>query len=392
MPFLEAIRQLRSDLGRDNCLYIHVTLVPYVRAAAELKTKPTQHSVKELRSLGIQPDVIVCRSEEPLSQDIREKIALFCDVPPEAVIPNVDCDTIYEVPLLLEQEGLDTLVLERLRLNAGERDLADWRAMVDRLRSPERQVRIALVGKYTSLPDAYLSVIEALTHAGADYRTAVEVEWVAAEDVEEHGTGMLEGVDAVLVPGGFGPRGVEGKIAAIRWARENKVPYLGLCLGLQLAVVEAARHLSDLEARERANSSEFDPDTPHPVVDLTPGQEENGNKGGTMCLGSLECRAEPGSSVAHAYGTTVFFERHRHRYEMNIEYKEALERTGIVFSAMSPDGLHVEAIERRDHPWFVACQFHPEWKSRPSRPHPLFKAFVEAALAHRQAPVGERVE
>lgn len=392
LPFLEAIRQLRSDLGRDNCLYLHVTLVPYVRAAAELKTKPTQHSVKELRSIGIQPDIIVCRSEEPLSQDIREKIALFCDVQPEAVIPNVDCDTIYEVPLLLEQEGLDTLVLERLRLNAGERDLTDWREMVERLRSPAHRVRIALVGKYTTLPDAYLSVIEALTHAGTDLQTAVEVEWVAAEDVEQHGPGMLEGVDAVLVPGGFGPRGVEGKITAIRWARENNVPYLGLCLGLQLAVIEAARHLSDLDDRERAHSSEFDADTPHPVVDLTPGQDENGNKGGTMCLGSLECRAEPESLVAQAYGTTVFFERHRHRYETNMEYKEALERAGIVFSVMSPDGRHVEAIERRDHPWFVACQFHPEWKSRPSRPHPLFKAFVEAALAHREAPVGERVE
>lgn len=392
LPFLEAIRQLRSDLGRDNCLYLHVTLVPYVRAAAELKTKPTQHSVKELRSIGIQPDIIVCRSEEPLSQDIREKIALFCDVQPEAVIPNVDCDTIYEVPLLLEQEGLDTLVLKRLRLNAGERDLTDWREMVERLRSPAHRVRIALVGKYTTLPDAYLSVIEALTHAGTDLQTAVEVEWVAAEDVEQHGPGMLEGVDAVLVPGGFGPRGVEGKITAIRWARENNVPYLGLCLGLQLAVIEAARHLSDLDDRERAHSSEFDADTPHPVVDLTPGQDENGNKGGTMCLGSLECRAEPESLVAQAYGTTVFFERHRHRYETNMEYKEALERAGIVFSVMSPDGRHVEAIERRDHPWFVACQFHPEWKSRPSRPHPLFKAFVEAALAHREAPVGERVE
>lgn len=392
LPFLEAIRQLRTELGRDNCLYIHVTLVPYVRAAGELKTKPTQHSVKELRSLGIQPDVIVCRSEMPLSRDIREKIALFCDVSPEAVIPNVDCDTIYEVPLLLEGEGLDTLVLDRLRLAAGERDLKEWRAIVERLRNPQRKVRIALVGKYTSLPDAYLSVIEALTHAGADHRTAVEIVWVAAESIERDGTGVLEGVDGVLVPGGFGPRGVEGKIAAIRWAREQKVPYFGLCLGLQLAVIEAARNLSDLDDAEQANSPEFDPDTPHPVVDLTPGQREDGDKGGTMCLGKLECHAEPDSLVADAYGTTVFFERHRHRYETNVAYREQLEKTGIVFSSWSPDGRHVETIERRDHPWFVASQFHPEWKSRPNRPHPLFKAFVEAALVRQRTPVAERVE
>ncbi|REJ35782.1 MAG: CTP synthase [Bacillota bacterium] len=395
LPFLEAIRQLRQDLGRDNCLYIHVTLVPYVRAAGELKTKPTQHSVKELRSLGIQPDIIVCRSEAPLSRDIREKIALFCDVPPEAVIPNLDCDTIYEVPLLLEKEGLDTLVLERLRLQPGERDLAEWRAMVERLRNPEHYVRIALVGKYTSLQDAYLSVSEALTHAGTHHRTAVEIVWVAAEDVENEGTHMLEDVDGVLVPGGFGHRGVEGKIQAIQWARENKVPFLGLCLGLQLAVIEAARHLSDLPDRERANSTEFDPDTPHPVVYLTPGQQVDGDLGGTMVLGSLECRATPDSLVARAYGTTEFSERHRHRYETNVEYIPALERAGVVFSAMSPDGRHVEAIERRDHPWFVACQFHPEWKSRPNRPHPLLKSFIEAALKHRaarSAAVGERIE
>jgi len=392
LPFLEAIRQLRSDVGRDNCLYIHVTLVPYVRAAGELKTKPTQHSVKELRSLGIQPDIIVCRCERPLSRDIREKIALFCDVPPEAVIQNIDADTIYAVPLLLEQEGLDTLVLEKLGLAPGQRDLSEWRAMVERMRHPVHRVRVALVGKYTSLPDAYLSVTEALTHAGADLRTAVEVVWVSAEDVEREGTGLLEGVDGVLVPGGFGHRGIEGKIKAIRWARENKVPYLGLCLGLQLAVVEAARHLSDLENRELANSTEFDPDTPHPVVDLVPGQKEHGEKGGTMCLGRRECHAVPGTLVERIYGARVFYERHRHRYEVNPAYREALERAGIVFSAFSPDGRHVQAIERRDHPFFVASQYHPEWKSRPNRPHPLFKAFVEAALARRGQVVSGRVE
>lgn len=392
LPFLEAIRQLRTDVGRDNCLYIHVTLVPYVGAAGELKTKPTQHSVKELRSLGIQPDIIVCRCERPLSPDIREKIALFCDVPPEAVVQNVDADTIYEVPLLLEQQGLDTLVLERLGLDPGQRDLAEWRAMVERMRNPERKVRIALVGKYTSLPDAYLSVTEALTHAGTDLRTAVEVVWVSAEDVEREGTSLLEGVDGVLVPGGFGHRGIEGKIQAIRWARENQVPYLGLCLGLQLAVIEAARHLSNLEERERANSTEFDPATPHPVIDLMPGQRENGEKGGTMCLGRRECHAVPGTLVERIYGTTVFYERHRHRYEVNQQYKEALAQAGVIFAALSPDGRHVHAIERTDHPFFVASQYHPEWKSRPNRPHPLFKAFVEAALARRGQAVAGRVE
>lgn len=393
LPFLEAIRQLRSDQGRDNCLFIHVTLVPYVRAAGELKTKPTQHSVKELRSLGIQPDIIVCRSEMPLEQDIREKIALFCDVSPEAVIPNLDADTIYEVPLLLEEEGLDTLVLERLRLPEGTPDLGQWRAFVDRLRTPEHKVRIALVGKYVTLPDAYLSVLEALTHAGAAHRTDVEIVWVSAEDVEQSGPEtFLKDVDGVLVPGGFGPRGVEGKIAAIRWAREQKVPYFGLCLGLQLAAVEAARHLSDLSEADRINSPEFDPDTPHPVVAAIPGHTDGGDIGGTMCLGNIECHARPGTLVAEAYGKTVFYERHRHRYEANTQYKEALERAGVVVSAMSADGGRIEAVERTDHPWFVASQFHPEWNSKPNRPHPLFVSFVEAALAHRSVPALGRVE
>lgn len=393
LPFIEAIRQLRSELGRDNCLFIHVTLVPYVRAAGELKTKPTQHSVKELRSLGIQPDIIVCRSEMPLERDIREKIALFCDVAPEAVIPNVDADSIYEVPMLLESEGLDTLALERLRLPAGEADLQEWRAFVERLRNPEHTVRIALVGKYVTLPDAYLSVIEALTHAGAHHRTEVEIVWISAEEVEASGPEQwLSDVDGILVPGGFGPRGVEGKIAAIRWAREHNIPYLGLCLGLQLAVVETARHLSDLSDAERINSPEFDPDTPHAVVDLMPGHAEDSDMGGTMCLGNVECHAEPGSLVAKAYGGTVFYERHRHRYEANIAYKDALERAGIVFSAVSADGRRIEAVERADHPWFVACQFHPEWKSKPNRPHPLFVSFVEAVLALRNVPALDRVE
>ncbi|MBO8142135.1 MAG: CTP synthase [Firmicutes bacterium] len=390
LPFLEAIRQLRSELGRDNCLYIHVTLVPYVRAAGELKTKPTQHSVKELRSIGIQPDIIVCRSEKPISREIREKVALFCDVAPEAVIPNVDTDTIYEVPLLLEQEGLDTLVLERLGLPAGERDLREWRETVARIRNPEQRVRIALVGKYVSLPDAYLSVCEALTHAGASFGAAVDILWVSSEDVEAQGPAkLLAGADGVLVPGGFGSRGIEGKIAAIRWARENNVPFLGICLGLQLAVVETARHLAGLAG---AHSREFDPATPHPVIDLMPDQREIDGMGGTMRLGRLECRAEEGSRVAEAYGATVFFERHRHRYEVNNEYRPILERAGIVFSATSPDGQRVEAIERRDHPWFVASQFHPEWRSRPNRPHPLFKSFVGAALARSEATIGQRVE
>ncbi|HEY8416490.1 MAG TPA: CTP synthase [Limnochordales bacterium] len=386
LPFLEAIRQLRSELGRDNCLYVHVTLVPYVRAAGELKTKPTQHSVKELRSIGIQPDIIVCRAERPISRDIREKIALFCDVPPEAVIPNVDTDTIYEVPLLLEQEGLDTLVLERLRLPAGERDLREWRAIVERIRNPRHRVRIALVGKYVSLPDAYLSICEALTHAGASHGTAVDILWVSAEDVEAKGPeALLKDADGVLVPGGFGARGVEGKIAAIRWAREQGVPYFGICLGMQLAVVEAARNLLGLA---QAHSTEFNPDTPDPVIDLMPDQQNLDAMGGTMRLGRMECHAEPGTLTAQLYGTTVFYERHRHRYEVNPAYWRRLEEAGITIAARSADGQRVEVIERRDHPWFVACQFHPEWLSRPNRPHPLFTGFVGAALSRRMLAVG----
>ncbi|MFO7312120.1 MAG: CTP synthase [Bacillota bacterium] len=390
LPFLEAIRQLRSELGRDNCLYVHVTLVPYVRAAGELKTKPTQHSVKELRSIGIQPDIIVCRAERPLSREIREKIALFCDVPPEAVIPNVDTETIYEVPLLLEQEGLDTLVLERLRLPAGERDLREWRAIVERIRNPKHRVRIALVGKYVSLPDAYLSVCEALTHAAASHGAAVDLAWVSAEDVETQGPeALLADADGILVPGGFGSRGVEGKIAAIRWARERGVPYLGVCLGMQLAVVETARHVAGLE---RAHSREFDPDTPHPVVDLMPDQQGLDTLGGTMRLGRAECHARPGSLTAKLYGCTVFYERHRHRYEVNPKYWQLLEQAGIVIAATSADGQRVEVIERPDHPFFVASQFHPEWRSRPNRPHPLFTGFVGAALSRRRVPVGNPVE
>ena len=390
LPFLEAIRQLRSELGRDNCLYVHVTLVPYVRAAGELKTKPTQHSVKELRSIGIQPDIIVCRAERPLSREIREKIALFCDVPPEAVIPNVDTETIYEVPLLLEQEGLDTLVLERLRLPAGERDLREWRAIVERIHNPKHRVRIALVGKYVSLPDAYLSVCEALTHAAASHGAAVDLAWVSAEDVETQGPeALLADADGILVPGGFGSRGVEGKIAAIRWARERGVPYLGLCLGMQLAVVETARHVAGLE---RAHSREFDPNTPHPVIDLMPDQQGLDAMGGTMRLGRSECRARPDSLTAKLYGSTVFYERHRHRYEVNPAYWQLLEQAGIVIAATSADGQRVEVIERPDHPFFVASQFHPEWRSRPNRPHPLFSGFVGAALSRRRVPVGNPVE
>jgi len=390
LPFLEAIRQLRTELGRDNCLYVHVTLVPYVRAAGELKTKPTQHSVKELRSIGIQPDIIVCRAERPLSRDIREKIALFCDVSPEAVIPNVDTETIYEVPLLLEQEGLDTLVLERLRLPVGERDLREWRAIVERIRNPKHRVRVALVGKYVSLPDAYLSVCEALTHAAAHHGAAVDVKWVSAEEVEAQGPeALLADVDGILVPGGFGSRGIEGKIAAIRWAREHGVPYLGLCLGMQLAVVDTARYVAGLDG---AHSREFDPDTPHPVVDLMPDQQGLDALGGTMRLGRSECRARPDSLTAKLYGSTVFHERHRHRYEVNPAYWERLQEAGIVIAATSADGKRVEVIERPDHPFFVASQFHPEWRSRPNRPHPLFSGFVGAALSRRRLPVGKPVE
>ncbi|MCR4402599.1 MAG: CTP synthase [Firmicutes bacterium] len=388
LPFLEAIRQLRSDLGRENVMYIHVTLVPYIGAVGELKTKPTQHSVKELRSIGIQPDVIVCRSERPLSDEIKSKIALFCDIDEQAVIPDVDAATIYEVPLIFEREGLDDIVIDRLNLAsvAGQSDLREWREMVHTFLNPSRQVSVAIVGKYVTLPDAYLSVVEALRHAGIAHQAEVKVVWVNSERLEAESVEKeLRAADGILVPGGFGCRGVEGKILAATYARENGVPYLGLCLGLQCAVIEFARSVCGLE---RAHSFEFDPDTPHAVIDLLPEQKGVEEMGGTMRLGAYPCRLVPGSLAMAAYGKELVYERHRHRFEVNNGYRDVLEKAGLWATGLSPDGRLVEIVEARDHPWFLATQFHPEFKSRPNRPHPLFKGFLAAALERSAARRG----
>ncbi len=380
-PFLEAIRQLKTDLPRGDTLYIHVTLVPYLKAANELKTKPTQHSVKELRGIGIQPDVLVCRSEKPFPPGMKEKLALFCDTEKRAVIQALDAPSIYQVPLNMEEEGLGEFVVERLGLQCGPPDLDEWREMVNRLQNATHEVTIALVGKYVSLPDAYFSVVEALRHAGAAHDAQVNVKWVNAEDLE---TGSVEeyltDADGILVPGGFGDRGVEGKIKALRYARLNRIPTLGICLGMQLAVVEIARDVLGLTG---ANSPEFNEHTPHPVIDLLPEQKTVSDKGGTMRLGGYPCKVLPGTLAHKAYGVDEVTERHRHRYEFNNEYRKQFEEAGVVLSGLSPDGRLVEIIELKDHPWFVATQFHPEFRSRPNRPHPLFQDFIGAALRNR---------
>jgi CTP synthase len=450
LPYLEAIRQLRTDVGRDDVMYIHVTLVPFIGAAGELKTKPTQHSVKELRSIGIQPDVIVCRTEVRLSREIKDKIALFCDTDPDAVVQNIDAASIYEVPLLLEEEGLADIVVRRLRLSPKfpRPDLSEWRALVSRAKNPSGTVKVAIVGKYVALHDAYLSIIESLAHAGIANDVSVDITWVNSEDLEEEitalpggyedgggreagagsGTGAgrgnglpngangspeavegtsvgflmglsrrerrhyrpvhgradthLAGVDGVIVPGGFGYRGVEGKIEAIRYVREQGIPYLGICLGMQLGVIEFARNVCGLEG---ANSTEFAPDTPYPVIDLLPDQKNIENLGGTMRLGVYPCALEPGTIAGRAYGESLVNERHRHRFEFNNDFTEALTSRGLVLSGLSPDGRLVEIIELADHPWFCATQFHLEFKSRPNRPHPLFRDFVAAAVRRREA-------
>lgn len=384
LPFLEAIRQMRTDVGKENVLFIHVTLVPYLEMAGELKTKPTQHSVKELRSIGIQPDIIVCRSAKKIPRELKEKIALFCNVDPEAVIQNYDADTIYEVPLILASEGLDTIVAEHLGINGSKADLAEWSEMVERIKHPKSEVTIAIVGKYVSLHDAYMSVVEALTHGGIPYSTNVKVKWVHSEDVEKSKDvrAFLDGVDGILVPGGFGDRGITGKILAINYARTNKVPFFGLCLGMQCAVIEFARNVCGWKD---AHSTEFDPKTTHPVIDLLPEQKNIENKGGTMRLGVYPCRLEPGTRTAEAYGESVVYERHRHRFEFNNYFRKELVAKGLVISGTSPDGRLVEVIELGDHPWFVGTQFHPEFKSRPNNPHPLFREFVKAALEYKQS-------
>lgn len=382
LPFLEAIRQLRSELGRENTMNIHVTLVPFIRAAGELKTKPTQHSVAALRNIGIQPDAIVLRSEKPISKELKKKIALFCDVDVDAVIPNEDADSIYEVPLLFSEEGLDDIVIRRLNLKAGDHDLAEWREMVQKLKGLKEKVTIALVGKYVSLHDAYLSVAEALRHAGISNDVDVRIKWIHADKLEglsiEDVPQILGDVDGILVPGGFGYRGIEGKIQAARYAREKRIPFFGICLGMQCAVIEFARNAVGFE---RANSSEFEGDSPHPVIDLMPEQKDVEDLGGTMRLGLYPCVIGAGTRSAAAYGEGIVYERHRHRYEFNNEYRTALSDGGLVIAGLSPDKRLVEIVELADHPWFVGTQFHPEFKSRPNRPHPLFREFIAAAKA-----------
>jgi CTP synthase len=379
LPFLEAIRQMRKDVGRDNVLYVHVTLLPALAATGELKTKPTQHSVKELRGIGIQPDVIIARADEPVPDELREKIALFCDVPTEAVIPAPTAQTIYEVPLQLHEHGLDALIVRELGLDqAKEADLTGWRALVELIKKPKPELEIALVGKYIELPDAYLSVTEALRHAGWAHGRSIVIRWVDSEALsEDNYRQRLAGAAGVLVPGGFGHRGIEGKVLAARYAREERVPYLGLCLGLQCGVIEFARGV--VGARD-ANSTEFDMFTNDPVIDFMPDQRDMEEKGGTMRLGLYPARLTPGSKAAQAYGEEVVYERHRHRFEVSNRYREALEKSGMLLSGQSPDGRLVEIVELRDHPWYVASQFHPEFKSRPDRPHPLFAGFVKAAV------------
>ncbi|HSK24939.1 MAG TPA: CTP synthase [Egicoccus sp.] len=394
LPFLEAIRQLRYDVGRDNICYVHCALVPYIKASNELKTKPAQHSVRELRAVGIQPDVLVLRSDRDLEEGLRRKVALQCDVEIDAVIASVDRTSLYEVPLGMREEGLDTVVAKRLGLPDVVPDLAEWEALVHRVQSARDRVRIAIVGKYVELPDAYLSVVEGLRHGGIAHGTEVELKWIASDDLalaDPHAAAeivarALADVDGVLVPGGFGVRGVEGKIAAIRHAREHGIPFLGLCLGLQSAVIEFARNVVGLPF---ANSSEFEPNTPDAVIDLMHDQRDVTDKGGTMRLGSYPAKLLAGTRTRAAYGDEpVIYERHRHRFEVNNRYRQRLEEAGLVFSGVSPDDRLVEFIELPDHPWFVATQAHPELKSRPNRPHPLFDGFVAAALQRRRETSG----
>ncbi len=386
LPFLEAIRQFRREVGPENVLYLHVTLVPFVDSAGELKTKPTQHSVNELRRIGIHPDIVVCRSKEPLSTDIRDKIALFADVEPEAVVSNEDVPDVYLVPEAMHAQGLDRLVCEKLGLDLGEPDLAEWQELTRRIAERTGTVEIALVGKYVKLQDAYLSVYEALKHAGIHHRCHVTVRWVDAEGMSlEEAARELEEVDGVLVPGGFGSRGWEGKILACRVAREREIPYLGICLGMHVAVSEFARHVVGLDG---ANSTEMDPETPYPVIDLLPEQKEIEDLGGTMRLGAQAVELADGTRAQETYAEGVVHERHRHRYEVNNHYRPQLVEAGLVVSGTVYEGRLVEIVELPDHPWFVASQFHPEFKSRPTRPTPLFREFVGAALDRARERAG----
>ncbi|MCD8385118.1 MAG: CTP synthase [Clostridiales bacterium] len=376
--FLEAIRQISRELPREDCMFIHVSLVVSIPGTGELKSKPTQHSCKELLSVGIQPDVIVCRADQPLTDDIRRKIALFCNIPPENAISNLTAPILYEVPLMLEKEGLAEVVCKRLNLDVPKPDLTEWSNMVVRAKAATETVEIALVGKYVALHDAYLSVVEALTHGGIENDVKVKVRWVNSEELDDdNADALLSGVDGVLVPGGFGDRGIEGKISAIRWAREGNVPMFGICLGMQMAVVEFARHVAGLEG---AHSSELNPETPHPVIDLMPEQRDISAKGGTMRLGAYPCRVTTtDSKTFQAYGEPVIYERHRHRYEFNNAYRDLLTEKGLVLAGLSPNNRLVEIVELPEHPWFVGVQFHPEFKSRPNHAHPLFREFIGAA-------------
>ncbi len=390
LPFMEAIRQFGIELGRERVVYIHLTLVPYIAASQEIKTKPTQHSVKELRSIGIQPDILVCRSEHALPEEQRRKIALFTNVEEGAVISARDADDLYQIPMMLQQQGLDDIVVRKLRLDAPDADLSEWQRVVEAKRNPTGDAHVAMVGKYVHFRDSYISLSEALVHAGIHTGTRVHIHYIESQELEDQGPALLEGMDAVLVPGGFGERGIEGKIAAVRWAREQGVPYLGICLGLQVAVIEFARHVAGLEG---AHSTEFDRDAAHPVVALiTEWQDRTGrlearteasDLGGTMRLGAQPCLLQPGTRCREIYGRDVVEERHRHRYEVNNNYRDTLAEHGLVFSGLSQDGL-VEMVELPEHPWFVACQFHPEFTSSPRYGHPLFTGFVRAARARRE--------
>jgi CTP synthase len=389
LPFLEAIREFRGDVGRHDLAYVHVTLLPYIGTSGEIKTKPTQHSVKELRSIGIQPDLLVCRCDRPISEELKAKIGGFCGVLREAVIPARDADSIYAVPIALEQEGLCRQVLEVLELEDRDSDMERWEALVQKLRNPGAAVKVALVGKYVQLNDAYLSVVEALRHACIDREACLDLHWISAEQIETQGAeALLRGMDAVVVPGGFGHRGVDGKVAAIRWAREERVPFLGLCLGMQCAVIEWGRNLAGLAG---ATSAELDPDSLHPVIHLLPEQQDVIDLGGTMRLGVYPCRLTAGTMAASLYGEEVVYERHRHRYEFNNAYRNLFQAGGYTISGTSPDGRLVELIEREDHPFFAACQYHPEFLSRPGKPHPLFRGLIAAAQRQEAEAVSQEI-
>ena len=387
LPFLEAIRQVKKDVGKNDVLYIHVTLVPYISAAGELKTKPTQHSVKELRSIGISPDIIVCRSEKPISKEMREKMAMFCDVDPDAVIQNLTARSIYEVPMLMEEQGLDTIVLRKLEMEDKPKDMQGWHDMVARiLKKYDKKVTIAVVGKYVALQDAYISITESLRHAAVANEAELDIHWVNAEEIEADDTDMdkvMGGVDGILVPGGFGNRGIEGKIKAIQYAREHKIPFFGICLGMQCAVIEFARHVCGMAD---ANSSEFNPNSTHPVIDLMPEQLDVEDLGGTMRLGLYPCKVYPDTLTSKAYNAELIYERHRHRYEFNNAFREEIVGKGLVLGGTLPNGRLVEIVElpESEHPWFLGAQFHPEFKSRPTNPHPLFRDFVGAAVKHHK--------